>query len=361
VPCAGGASELALLFAFYLGTIVLTVTSDRARLPLLVPLAPFAGFFAVQVVAWIRARARAELGFAAGCLGIAALLAHMPSLPAADRAEDWDERDYNLAVQWFDVADREEEGRRIADELLAKHPTTARIVLLDVSYDARRALRRAREAWDDPRPELPDGLRRAISIADDERVFPRERFRANAIAAWIAFELDDCAESVRRYALARAFDDESPELLEGQARARLGLAEAHLDAAQPLLQQSGSPREQGERLVEEALDLLQSVAMDRAAPRLQRSLARLRAGWIQVGLGRLPSAERHFRAARELADSREAREGLIRVLVDRAKALSPGPERDACVDEARRLVEPLSPIDREAGGFDRLLQDLGPH
>src|SRR5262249_1704281 len=43
----GGALELALLFLAYLGTVVLTVTSDRARLPLVPLLLPFAAWTVV--------------------------------------------------------------------------------------------------------------------------------------------------------------------------------------------------------------------------------------------------------------------------------------------------------------------------
>lgn len=357
--CAGGASEIAVFFALYLGTIVLTVTSDRARLPLLVMLAPFAGFTLVQGYAWIRARRRVEIIVLASALVVASLFAYVPALPATDRAEDFDERDFNLAVQWLDDAEHTDQGRRLADELLAKHPQTARVRLLAATYDQRRAARLLSEASEIARSagraQLEDVLRRAREIADETRVFPRERFRADALAAWCALELEDWTEAETRFGRARAFDGDAADLRSGEARSRLGRAAAEFEEARTLLAATGSDRERGEGLLESALDRLQVVAQDRDVDASDRAAARRAAGWIQFGLGRIPNAERHFRAARELADDADARVGLTLVLAARATDLAVGPDQESVLREARSIAELIDVETRRVRGVDDAL------
>lgn len=373
VPCAGGATELAIFFALYLGTIVLTVTSDRARLPLLVPLAAFAAFFVVTSMGWIRTKARIELVVATGSLFVAALVAHVPALPASDRAEDWDERDYNLAVQFLDEPGRESDGRRMAESLAARYPRTARMRLLAQSFAARRASRVFEDTpeqergagGDEPneftivrdtaRLELLEVLHQAALIADDKGVFPRERFRANALAAFIALTLKQGTEAERRFALARRFDPDSVDLRNGEARARLALAAGRLAAADRI----DTPSADRPGCVEEALDRYQVVAEDRLIDSVLRAEARRAAGWIQYRLDRLPQAERHFRASRELADSADARLGLLHVLTLRAGPTAAGPERDALIAEIRALVPTLDVASKTSSGLDGRLQELG--
>lgn len=370
VPCAGGATETAVLFALYLGTIVLTVTSDRARLPLLVPLAAFAAFFVVTGVAWIGTKARFELVVAAISLAIAALLARVPALPASDRAEDWDERDYNLAVQYLDESGREPEGRRLAEGLAAKYPRTARVQLLAQTFAARHALRMVtdsryaadifggtamREAADQAQRTAEESLNQVMRIADDSTVFPRERFRANALAAFVANELGRHDEAQRRFQRARAFDPDSAELRNGEARARLALAADRLSSADA----ADTKDEDRPRRVEEALDLYQLVAQERDVDAALRADARRAAGWIQYRLNRLPQAERHFRASRELAESPDARLGLASVLALRALALAPGAERDEITLELRLLVQNLDTKVLATSGLDAQMQKLG--
>jgi len=359
VTCAGGADELAIFCALYLGTIVLTVTSDRARLPLIIVLAPFAAWLVVQAVAWMRARQRAPLGVAAGALAVALVLAHVSVLSAADRAEDWDERDHNLAVQWIDDEQHAAEGRRLAEELAVKHPRTARVRLLLATYDQRRAARllsepseTAREAG---RAQLLDVLRRACEIADEPRVFPRERFRSNSLAAWVAFDLGESEEALARFATARTFDPDAMDLRAGEARAGIAAAVTQFEAGRAQVEAGDKERPLGEVRVENALDRLQVIALDRALPAAERARARAAAGWIQLWLGRLPNAERHFRAARELFDSDDAALGLAQTLVARAEALQKGPERAALVEEAARLALALpDPMRSETGLTERL-------
>ncbi len=359
VPCAGGATELAVLFALYLGTIVLTVTSDRARLPLLVMLGPFAGFTLVQLFAWRRTGHGLEKGVLASAMLAAFVFVWSPTLPETDRAEDFDERDFNLSVQWLDDAQHTADGRRLAEQLLAKHPQTARVRLLAATYDQRRAVRLFAEPNETSRAagrvQLEDVLRRAIEVADEPRVFPRERFRADVLAAWVALDLHAWAEAEERFGRARAFDGDAADLRSGEAHARIGHAAAEMDEARALLAAGGADRARGETVVENALDRLQVVAQDSAVDAVLRAAARRAAGWIQFGLGRLPNAERHFRAARGLADDEDARVGLALVLAARATGLATGPEQDSALREARGIADLLDAKTRRDRGVDDAL------
>lgn len=368
--CAGGASEVAVLFALYLGTIVLTVASDRARLPLLAMLAPFAGFFAVNAVSWAREKRRVELGVAASALFVAALFAHVPALPAEDRAEDWDERDHNLAVQWLDDAEHHADGRRLAEGLLAKHPRTARIRLLVLAYDERRARRLFGEgnatARDAARAQFAEIARQAGAIADDAHVFPRERFRANALAAWTALARPDPHEAVRRFELARAFDPADPDLRAGAAMAEVArmnavwMSDLRLSrggsAARPTDEERTALRERVLREIEPLLDRLQVLALDRDLRPDARAHARILAGWMQIDLGRPDVAIRHFRAAHHLAESTETSQALAVALTARAQQLPSSSERDALVAEARALIRASA---GEIHGLEQELDALG--
>ena len=364
--CTGGATEIAILFALYLGTIVLTVTSDRARLPLLVLLAPFAAFTCVQGVAWIRARRRFEIGVLASALFVALLFAYVPALPASDREEDYDERDFNLSVQWLDQPGREADGRRLVETLIAKHPRTARVNLLLLTYDHRRASRLLAEPEGPSREAGQAQLRavqvRAAKIADDASVFPRERFRANALTAWAALELRDVEEAARRFALARAFDPKDPELRGGDVRAELaGMNRTFLEDVRPQYRDPSGIRadglEAGVKLLEPMLDRLQVLALDRELAPDVRSLARGFAGWIQLDLGRPEIAVRHFRAAHQLAPTNGTRNALTVALTALAKGMSAGVERDAVVREALALIREGPP--GSASELERELHAVG--
>ncbi|MBI5361881.1 MAG: glycosyltransferase family 39 protein, partial [Planctomycetes bacterium] len=126
----GGADELALVFVLYLGTIVLTVTSDRARLPLVPLLAPFAAVFALELAASARARAFARLLGLAGLLAACAAFVLVPVLPASERAEDEDERDFNLAALWALEPAQRTAAHELAARIAQRHPGSARTRLL---------------------------------------------------------------------------------------------------------------------------------------------------------------------------------------------------------------------------------------
>jgi tetratricopeptide (TPR) repeat protein len=338
----GGAVELLFVFALYLGTIVLTVTSDRARLPLLVLLAPFGGW--LFVVAWTLARERRWRALLLPALGLcaSATFVHLPALPADERAKDMDEREYNLCVVLRDQAGGEEQARQRAAALAERHPRSARLRLLLAELDFRAAARRKDGA------RLEELARLGEAWCAGEALVPRERFRACALAAWCRLELGEGAAALAAFASARQFDGDALDLRLGSARALLLLAESEparrAERAQEaelllrgaaadhearlLLAQAAFERarslERGSpvavQATREALARLEPLALSDSAPRSVRAEARRLAGWIQLWLGNAKSAANHFRAALDLGDAGTAELGLVSALLARAEA-----------------------------------------
>jgi 4-amino-4-deoxy-L-arabinose transferase-like glycosyltransferase len=326
--------ELAVLFALYLGTIVLTVTSDRARLPLLVPLAPFAGFALLELRRV--ALPRALLALALGCF-----FALVPALPAGERDQDLDERDFNLAIQRLAEPGGLAEARALADALAARQPRSARVLLLRAEVELRGS---------GPREQVERALE---PLASDARHKPRERFQAQAMLAQLALERHDFVRAAELAARAREFDPEDPRLRlvaataecvaleQGAADPTRAQAALHellaLDAleldpglaaevrcarcgAQFLLARemlrAGGADEGARVLIKGALEGLKDPGLDKTLPNPLRARARQLAGTIQLSLGRLENAENHFRAALALVPGlQEARLGLAETLI----------------------------------------------
>lgn len=307
---------LALLFALYLGTIVLTVTSDRARLPLVPLLLPFGGWWLAQGLQDWKPRL--------SCLLPALVLVWWPVLPAGERERDFREREYNFAVTRL-RQDRLEEARAITDRLRTLLPDSARVRLLAMELD----LRSGAGARGNLRTELEQ-------LASDPRLLARERFHANVLAAQWALETGDSRAARAHGEAARVFDPEDPTLIELWITAlaqglELGLWDsAELQGAQPLLERCtpitragvefligrnlrrADPRSvEGARRIESALDLLEAPSLDKSLPDAERARARKLAGKIQLALGRNAQALNHFRAALELVPGDpEAEAGL---------------------------------------------------
>ena len=331
------AKELALLFALYLGTIVLTVTSDRARLPLLVPLAPFAGFALLELLGPGRWRALAAL--AAG-----ALFVFVPILPATERAQDLDERDYNLALQRLAEPGGLPEARALSEGLAARQPRSARVVLLRAEVGLRSS------AFESCVPEL-------AGLAANEALRPRERFHARVLLAQGALLRRDYAEAARRAAEALEFDPQDArlhllhanavcaQLEQGQgelAGAQQALHELLALDAQPLepgfaaevrvarcgaqflvgreMLRAGGTEESARALVRGALEGLKAPSLDKSLAPDLRARARRLAGSIQLALGEPDNAENHFRAVLALLPgSVEGRLGLAEALIAQAE------------------------------------------
>lgn len=298
-PSAG---VLALCFALYLLTIVLTVTSDRSRLPLVPLLLPFGGWWLAQgLVDWPRRLV---------CALPAALLVLLPALPADEQARDFAEREHNFAVTRLKQG-RLEEARAITAPLLQAMPGSARLQLLSAEIELRSGAR-------DP-ATLQTQL---AALAADPRLRARERFHADVLAGQLALERRDSAAARAHLESARRFDPEDPVLIEAWVMAlaqgcelgRFGPEQLRLSA--PLLERVGpvtragveylEGRElrraepgstAGAALIESALDRLQAPSLDKSLPAAERARARKLAGRIQLELGRKAQAVNHFRAA----------------------------------------------------------------
>ena len=344
------ARELVVLFALYLGTIVLTVTSDRARLPLLVALVPCAACALLEL--WNGARLKA-----CAALLPCALLVWIPALPASLRAQDLDERDYNLALQRLGEPGGSGEARALAAELALRQPRSARVLLLRAQIDLS-----ARDEGAAARADA-EIERELAALADDAELKPRERFHAQSLLALLARERRDYAETSRRVAQARAFDPEDARLRLTAAEAECALLEqgrVDLSRAQAVLPelllldatglepalaaevriarcgaqyllgramlQTSSADAGAQALLQGALEGLKEPGLDKTLARALRARARQLAGTIQLFLGRFDNSENHFRAALALVPGmQEARLGLAEALI---RAIELGKKKD---------------------------------
>lgn len=262
VADGGAALELALLGGAYLGTVVLTVTSERIRMPLVPLLAVFAGGLIP-----LAATARRRLSIALVALVASAGLVLTPVLPAGELERDLDERDYNLAVALLEEHD-ESGARGIVDALVARHATSPRVQLLAAELDYRRA----RHVLD----TTPQGARMPAAAGADiesalrklegvsRRGNAQERFRADLLAGAIRQFLGQWAEAEASYRSALAFDGENRDL-----RRRLAVVIAEQAMAGP----AGESRAARLR---EALALLERLQAEAADPELADLAARMR-------------------------------------------------------------------------------------
>jgi hypothetical protein len=209
------------LNAAYLVTIVLTVTSMRARLPLAVWLMPFAGWYAV---AWTQKERRVVLLAAAAVP--AAFLAWAPVLPADARAEDLDERRFNLAVYLVEEGSSEmrDRARAIAEDLDQRYPGTSRVMTLAAQLDAQRGFELVGRSGDVTAREegtrlLGSALDRVRVVLERPEVNARERFRASVVAGAIQIGVGRPEAAVRSFRTAYAFDPNNQEVQLGLANA----------------------------------------------------------------------------------------------------------------------------------------------
>jgi hypothetical protein len=215
----------ALLFAFYLGTIVLTVTSMRARMPLCVLLAPLAG-------AWIfslRSKPRAGSGLA---LCLCASFVAWPLWSAEEQAQDLAERDYNLAVHQLRSGPPSPDTRDLVVKLVAAHPNTARIRILSAELQFAESLR-LREQNEEHTAFVVEGaaLRTLSEITALEKLSSRTRMSAHRLAGWIYTVQRDWEHAEVSFRSAREFDSESPKLAVAHAEALVGCAEGEGEEA----------------------------------------------------------------------------------------------------------------------------------
>jgi tetratricopeptide (TPR) repeat protein len=386
---------VALLFLAYLGTIVLTVASDRARLPLVPLLAPFAGWALVWAVRAAESRSRDALVRLAPALLVGVLAVHVRTLPDSEVDEDLDERDYNLAVQLVRDEGRTDEARVIAERLVRDHPRSARTQILLSEIDLRDAAAltispdaATRGAG---RARLDAAIAQVEPLAREPSLNERERFRAASLCGWIQLERGAWADAAAAFRQARAFDGEARELREGLARALLGTADAGqmkevraaAEEALALLRNlrstavdtgeaaglegllalaeylrgraileapssSDDERKLGQSSLQSALTRLQPLAGSLSIAPEVSWRCRLLAGAIQLYLRNWKQAESHFRSALALHEDPEPQLGLLQALVGALEDESQTDGRSSRIEEASRLFEQLAATDPDA-------------
>ncbi|MCB9905798.1 MAG: glycosyltransferase family 39 protein [Planctomycetes bacterium] len=215
-----GGDLLALAFVAYLATIVLTVTSMRARFPLLVMLLPFAGYFADRALRVRRAEGVARYLLLLGVLVAADVVVHADVFDAGQRSRDLAERDHNLGAELLESG-RAAEAAPIAARLSDEYPHSARLAILDCAVRAEVVFDElAAGAPRDPRhvDALQDCLARLQAVFEDEAVSPRERARAAGVAGRIQDGLGQTARAERQLRRAREFMRADVDLLATHAR-----------------------------------------------------------------------------------------------------------------------------------------------
>ena len=246
------APELALVFALYLATIVLTVMSDRARLPLVVLLAPFAGWF-VASLRRIASEGPRSWGAAVALAACSAWLVLTPVFPPERRAADLDERDHNLAVELLQESELSRSGELIA-ALLERHPQSARVNLLAAEHEYRqlRAEFDAAPRGSAPSREQASRLDVVLErLASIERAgVAQERYRAQVLHGAIAQYFGRWSEAERCYRAALVFD---PADRDTRRRLALVLAELAMQQREPQARRSalGEPQRILEQLCAE--------------------------------------------------------------------------------------------------------------
>lgn len=207
------AGEVALLALLYLGTVVLTVTSERIRWPLVSLLAPFAGWFVAS--AFDRSASVGSRIARMAALGLAAPMVLMPVLPAAELREDLDERDHNLAVALIESGELDG-AATVVDGLMERRPDSPRVKLLAADF-AYRVARRALDAMPTQRrvpAEVGERIERALRLLEgvSKQGNAQERYRANLLAGAIRQYLGHWELAEQAYRAARTFDAEDRDL-----------------------------------------------------------------------------------------------------------------------------------------------------
>lgn len=262
----GAAVEVGLLFVLYLGTIVLTVTSARARLPLVVLLLPFAAALVVHLPRLVRSGAGRVRVVAAAV--VAALLVLVPVLPADERAADFDERDFNFASGRLAAGDLDG-AAEVLGPLIERRGGAARVRILSARYELGRAV----ELLERPEPREPEldeadeRIDRALRLLADvaRGGNPQERFRADFWAGVILQRIGRFAAARARFESALAFDDDDRDL---RRRFALCLAEEAVAAKDPAARAAGLAR---------ASEVLERLLAEEDDPGLRSLLAQVSA------------------------------------------------------------------------------------
>lgn len=201
--------EALAVYVLYLGTIVLTVMSMRARLALVPLLLCFAGFFLSRLTP---ARIRQNLLPALLALGVTAVPVFVSLIDEEERQRDFDEREMNYVVYQLQEYGVTDEVLALAQGLAERHPRSSRIRILaaEVSYI------RAREIWLDEAAspearqlavETIEGVMQLLRrIVEDGDAPPREKFRARKLAGLIQLQEEAPGPASRHLRHALEFD-----------------------------------------------------------------------------------------------------------------------------------------------------------
>lgn len=259
----GAAAEVGLLLCLYVGTVVLTVTSERIRLPIVPLLAPFAALF---ILPWSGGASRWGTALAKlGVLGCAAGLVLTPVIPAAERAEDLDERDHNLAVALVEAGDLDE-AATVVDGLWKRRGESPRVKLLSADFSYRMARRTIDALPSRARVPVEAGERieRALRLLEGvvKHGNAQERHRAHVLAGAIRQYLGHWTLAEAEYRAARAFDGEDRDL---RRRLAVVVAEVAMKAA---------TREERSHRLDEAIELLDALLAEQYDAELRDLRAR---------------------------------------------------------------------------------------
>ncbi len=214
-----GGVALALFYLAYLGTIVLTVTSMRARLALLPLLLPFAGEFVGRLARGFRER---EFGRLAAVVLLSALMVYVPVFDATERAMKLATRELNELTYRFQELGASEALLADIDELDQRYPNTLRVWSLHAEVGFGLARAEAGEGNVDGMREYAKAARsRLETVIEVAGTNERERHRARVL-------LGDLASFIGVPTAARVHYERALEFDPTDAHVRRGLAEALL-------------------------------------------------------------------------------------------------------------------------------------
>jgi len=245
-----------ILLGLYLATIVLTVTSMRARMPLAVLLAPVAAAWALSVYRKPNVNsilvACATSGFVA-----------WPVFSETERAEDLAERDYNLIALELRSRPPTEETRARVGNLVSSYPDTARFKILEAELHFRESVR-LRDAGDEAAGMMEEqaSLRLLDELDAMEGLSPRTRMSAHRLGGWIHTKRRDWQRAELCFREAREFDPEGIDLKGAHAQAMVGCAELY------------APGEAREELVNSARRLLDELGEGELPGEMREDLER---------------------------------------------------------------------------------------
>jgi len=208
-----------MLLGLYVVTIVLTVTSMRARMPLSVLLAPIAAAWAISMYR----KPQVTSLLIAGATG--AFVA-WPLFSEAELSQDLAERDYNLIVQELREGEPSEGTKARARNLVSTYPDTARFRILQAELHFAESIRLG-EAGDEVTGMMEEqaSLRLLEELSARETLSARTRMSVHRLAGWVHTKRRDWPAAELNFRRAREFDPEGRDLLGAHAQALVGCAE----------------------------------------------------------------------------------------------------------------------------------------